>query len=140
MTNFRFIPLAVALIATSALAACNTTPAMPLGTASNNSITTPNHTAKMDAQMETMQRMHDKMMNAKTPEERSKLMTEHMKTMQEGMAMMEGMPSAGMGAMKGMPGMACEMSSHHPTMEKRMEMMQSMMEMMMDRMQATPAK
>ncbi|MEC5213876.1 hypothetical protein RCH06_002431 [Polaromonas sp. CG_9.5] len=140
MTNFRFIPLTVALIATSALAACNTAPAMPMGTASNNSMTTPDQTAKMDAQMETMQRMHDKMMNAKTPEERSKLMAEHMKTMQEGMAMMEGMPSAGMGAMKGMPGMAGDMSSHHPMMEKRMEMMQSMMKMMMDRMQPTPAK
>ena len=40
--------------------------------------------------------MHEKMMNAKTPQERSKLMAEHMKAMQNGMSMMEGM--SGMGA------------------------------------------
>jgi len=32
--------------------------------------------------------MHDKMMAAKTPEERSKLMAEHMKSMQSMMQMM----------------------------------------------------
>ena len=135
MTHFRFIPLAVALTAASALVACNTAPAMPMGTASANSMATPDQMAKMDAQMKTMQGMHEKMMNAKTPEERSKLMAEHMKTMQDGMAMMDGM-----GGMKGMQGMTGDMGARHQMMEKRMEMMQTMMKMMMDRMPAAPTK
>ena len=44
--------------------------------------------ARMDMQMKSMQEMHEKMMAAKTPEERQALMTEHMKSMQGGMAMM----------------------------------------------------
>ena len=140
MTHFRFIPLAVALISVSALTACNTAPTMPMGTASANSMATPDQMAKMDAQMKTMQGMHNKMMNAKTPEERSKLMAEHMKAMQDGMAMMDGMSGAGMGAMNGMPGMAGNMGWHHQMMEKRMEMMQTMMKMMMDRMPVAPTK
>ena len=47
--------------------------------------------ARMANQKKAMQEMHDKMMAAKTPEERSALMAEHMKTMQEGMGMMKGM-------------------------------------------------
>ena len=41
--------------------------------------------ARMANQTKAMQAMHDKMMAAKTPEERSALMAEHMKSMQEGM-------------------------------------------------------
>ncbi len=138
MTQFRFIPLALALAAAVALTACNTAPTMmPMGTASASTMPAPDQMAKMDAQMKAMQAMHDKMMNAKTPEERSKLMAEHMKTMQDGMAMMEGMSGAGMGGMKGMAG---DMGARHQMMEKRMEMMQSMMKMMMDRMPAAPAR
>ena len=48
-------------------------------------------TARMDTQMKTMGAMHDRMMAAKTPEERNALMPEHMKAMQGGMAMMAGM-------------------------------------------------
>ena len=140
MTHFRFIPLALALTAASALVACNTAPTMPMGTASANSMAMPDQMAKMDAQMKTMQGMHEKMMNAKTPEERSKLMAEHMKTMQDGMAMMDGMSGAGMGGMKGMAGMTGDMGARQQMMEKRMEMMQAMMKMMMDRMPAAPAK
>jgi hypothetical protein len=143
MTSFRFIPLALALTATSALVACNTAPMMPMGSASASSMAMPDHMAKMDAQMKTMQGMHEKMMSAKTPEERSKLMAEHMKAMQDGMAMMEGMSGAGMKGMKdmqGMQGMQGGMGTHHEMMEKRMEMMQTMMKMMMDRMPATPAR
>ena len=140
MTYFRFIPLAVALTAASALVACNTAPAMPMGAASASSMATPDYMARMDAQMKTMRDMHEKMMNAKTPEERSKLMAEHMKTMQDGMAMMDGMSGAGMGGMKGMQGMTGDMGARHQMMEKRMEMMQAMMKMMMDRMPAAPAK
>ena len=140
MTQFRFIPLALALTAASSLIACNTAPSMPMGTASANSMATPDSMAKMDAQMKTMQGMHDKMMAAKTPDERSKLMAEHMKTMQDGMKMMDGMSGAGMGDMKGMQGMTGDMAARHQMMEKRMEMMQTMMKMMMDRMSAPPAR
>ena len=88
---------------------------------------------RMDAQMKTMGAMHDQMMAAKTPEERKALMPEHMKAMQEGMAMMNGMPSGAMQSMKG------DMAAHHQTMEKRMEMMQATLQMMMDRLPAAPA-
>ena len=138
MTNFRFIPLFASLAAAIALSACNTAPTMmPMGTASANSMARPDQMGKMDAQMKMMQAMHEKMMNAKTPEERSKLMAEHMKAMQDGMAMMDGMSGAGMGGMQGMQG---DMGAHHQMMEKRMEMMQTMMKMMMDRMPAAPTK
>ena len=140
MTRFRFIPLALALTAASALVACNTAPMMPMGAAPAHAMAAPDQMAPMDAHMKTMQGMHEKMMNAKTPQERSQLMAEHMKVMQDGMAMMDGMSGAGMGGMKGMPGMQGGMGAHHQMMEKRMDMMQAMMKMMMDRMQAAPAK
>lgn len=76
-----------------------------------------------DATMKSMQAMHDKMMAAKTPEERQALMADHMKAMQDGMAMM--------GQMKGERG---GMSSE--AMGKRMDMMEMMMQMMMDRQAA----
>jgi hypothetical protein len=52
-------------------------------------------------QMKAMQAMHDKMLAAKTPEERNALMAEQMKLMQSGMGMMGRM---GPGAMAGKPG------------------------------------
>ena len=88
--------------------------------------------AGMDAHMKAMQEMHEKMMAAKTPEQRKALMAEHMKLMQGGMKMMGDMSPGGAGAMK------CDMGEQHGQMEKRMQMMQSMMQMMMDRMPATP--
>lgn len=90
--------------------------------------------ARMDTEMKAMREMHDKMMKAKTPEERNALMAEHMKAMQDGMAMMNGMSSGGTSEMQG------DMSTRHQAMEKRMEMMQTMMQMMMDRLPAAPAK
>lgn len=103
--------------------------------------------AAMEPRMKAMQEMHQKMMNAKTPEERSALMAEHMKAMQGGMSMMKGMggmagkgPMVGMGAMADAKGMPAEMAKHHKMMEERMAMMQMMMEMMMDRMPPSPAK
>ena len=134
MTHFRFIPLAIVLATASTLIACNTAPAMPMGTAAANNMATPDQMAKMDAQMKTMQGMHEKMMNAKTPEERSKLMAEHMKTMQDCMAMMGGMSGAGMGSMQGQKPMPGNMNERQQMMEKRMGMMEAMMQMMMDRM------
>ena len=98
--------------------------------------------ARMDEHMKRMHEMHEKMMQAKTPEERSALMSEHMTLMQDGMAMM-GCP--GSGGMKGHGGKhgkgprAGDMAAHHDMMEKRMDMMQSMMQMMLDRMSTAPA-
>ena len=86
--------------------------------------------AQMGAQMQAMREMHEKMMAARTPEERQALMAEHMKTMQDGMAMMGRMQS-GAGGDAGMP-MSRQM------MGQRVDMMQMMMQMMMDR-DAAPA-
>ena len=109
--------------------------------------------ADMDARMKQMQAAHEKMMAAKTPEARRALMAEHMKSMRDGMAMMDSMhgmhgkgmgggPAAGHGPGHGAapgagpgPGMPPQM------MEKRMDMMQQMMKMMMERMSMTePAR
>lgn len=96
----------------------------------------PEKMAAMDQRMKDMQAMHEKMMSAKTPEERQALMAEHMKMMQDGMAMMKQMGGMSkMGGMQGGKGMG-GMSERHQMMEKRMEMMESMMQMMMDRMQS----
>ncbi|WP_138517146.1 hypothetical protein [Rhodoferax bucti] len=107
----------------------------------------------MDVKIKAMREMHEKMMTAKTPEERKALMVDHMKTMQDSMSMMEKMDSMGgmsmMGDMKGMSskgadgkqgGMSMDMVTHHEAMQKRMEMMTTMMQMMMDRMPASPAQ
>ena len=73
----------------------------------------------------------DDIMAAKTPEERAALMQEHMKAMQDGMAMMGQMRAS----------TAADMAMDHDMMYRRMDMMETMMQMMMDRqaMQA-PAK
>ena len=96
--------------------------------------------AAMDNKMKTMQEMHEKMMNAKTPEEKKALMAEHMKTMQDGMAMMSMMGGAGMGGMQGQKPMPGNMKQRQQMLEKRMEMMETMMQMMMDGMAPPVAK
>lgn len=109
--------------------------------------------AAMDGKIKVMREMHEKMMAAKTPEERKALMGDHMNAMQDGMSIMEKMDSMGsmsmMGDMKGMSGkgadakrgdMSMDMMSHHEAMQKRMEMMTAMMQMMMDRLPASPAQ
>ena len=88
-------------------------------------------------QMKAMRDMHDKVMAAKTPEERTALMTEQMKLMKDGMTMMGGMGGMGPGAMMG--GKPNDMAARQGMMEQRMDMMQSMMQTMMDRMQSVPA-
>ena len=98
--------------------------------------------AKMDEHMKAMQAMHEKMMAAKTPEERQALMDEHMNLMQDGMGMMQQM-GAGMQGMGGMQGGKCmptNMAERHQMMEKRMQMMESMMQMMLDRLPASMTK
>jgi hypothetical protein len=97
--------------------------------------------ARMDEHMKAMRTMHDRMTRAKTPEERSALMAEHHKLMQDGMGMMGGMGPGGMGGMMGnMQGPGGDPAARQQMMEKRMEMMQSMMQMMMDRLPPVPAK
>ena len=88
-------------------------------------------------QMKAMRDMHDKLMAAKTPEERNALMDEQMKLMQNGMSMMGGMGGMGPGSMMG--GKPGDMAARQGMMEQRMDMMQSMMQMMMDRMPSVPA-
>lgn len=99
---------------------------------------------KMDAQMMDMCEMHEKMMNAKTPEERKALMADHMKVMKDGMSMMGGMSGSGMmdGPSKGSkPTSPQAMQQQMDMMQKKMGMMQTMMQMMMDRMEMQmPAK
>ena len=98
--------------------------------------------AKMDEHMKSMQAMHEKMMAAKTPEERQALMDEHMRLMQDGMGMMQQMGAGmqGMGGMQGGKGMPTNMAERHQMMEKRMQMMESMMQMMLDRLPASMTK
>ena len=84
---------------------------------------------KFEMQMQSMHRMHQKMMEAKTPEERRALAAEHMQAMHGGMHMMKSMAHEQRSGKK--PGSCAEM-------QKRMDMMQMMMEMMMDRMENAP--
>ncbi len=90
--------------------------------------------------MKSMQERHDKMMAAKTPEERQALMADHMKAMKDGMDMM-GQMKSGKSSM-GMGGGMAGTQGHHDMMSKRMDMMEMMMQMMVDREAArsAPAK
>jgi len=87
-------------------------------------------------QLKAMQVMHDKMLAAKTPEERNALMAEQMGLMQNSMGMMGRMGRMGQGAMAGKPG---DMAARQGMMEQRMDMMHSTMQLMMDRMAPAPA-
>ena len=86
---------------------------------------------QMELQTKAMREMHEKMMAAKTPEERQALVVEHLKAMQDGMAMMGQMHGGG-GARSG-EGMGDGVSMSSRMMGKRMDMMEMMMQMMMDR-------
>lgn len=95
--------------------------------------------AAMDSKMNAMREMHEKMMSAKTPEEKKALMAQHMKTMHEGMAMMSMMGGSGMAGMQGKKPMPGTMKVRQQRMERRMDMMETMMQMMMDGMPAPAA-
>jgi len=151
MATLRSIPLAAALLLAASTFA--QTPAEhaahhPADAASNagkspatkGGAAGPMSMADMDAHMKAMQAMHEKMAAAKTAQERQALMAEHMKLMQQGMAMMGGMRGGmGMGQMPGGAASApMDPQMRQQMMEKRMDMMQSMMQMMMDRIQAMP--
>ena len=155
MTSFRTL-LVIAATGTFGLLGCAQTPVDPM--ANRAGMAAPGAgaampmpaadagMARMDPQMKAMREMHEKMMAAKTPEARNALMAEHMKVMQDSMAMMSGTGPggmggmAGMGDMKGMGPMGADMAAHHKMMEKHMQMMHAMMQMMTDRMAAMPGK
>lgn len=126
--------LALTLLSASiALAGCATGPSgqehaahhPPGAAASASAMPTP---GQMDSMMKSMREMHDRMMAAKTAEERSRLMQEHMKLMQDNMAMMDRMRGG-----KGGMGMGGDMPMSPEMMGKRMDMMEMMMKMMVDR-------
>ena len=143
MTAIRtLVALSVATLATACASpdAMTTAPASP----GMSGMGAPSPMVAMEPRMKAMQEMHQKMMGAKTPAERQALMADHMKAMQDGMAMMKEMP-AGMGGMQGMAGkgdgkgMPADMAKRHQMMTDHMAMMQMMMDMMADRMPAAPA-
>lgn len=134
MALLHTISITTTLALALALAAqAQTTTARPPAPRPAASAPAADHLSMMDMQLKAMRNMHDKMLRARTAEERNALMAEHTKLMQDGMAMM--------GGMKGMPGMGTmptDIAARQQMIEKRMEMMQSMMQMMMDRMPAAP--
>jgi len=81
-----------------------------------------------------MQQMND-IKNTKNPDQRDRLIEEHMKSMQQGMKMMGGKDMK-MGMMGGKEkqgmGMDMDMKKHMKMMENRMDMMQDMMGQMME--------
>ena len=91
--------------------------------------------AGYDQQMKMMQAMHEKMAAAKTPEERTALMKDHMTTMQDGMGMMGKMGQMRGGMMGGeaMGSGKTPMPMEPEMMKRRMDMMEMMMQMMVDR-------
>jgi hypothetical protein len=137
----------IASVSSLGLLGCAQTPVGPMANAAPSSAASGmamggsgDMMAQMDTHMKMMRETHDKMMQAKSPEERNALMATHMKQMQDGMAMMGGMGSGGMAGMQGNSPTAGDMAARQQMMEKRMEMMQSMMQMMMDRMPQAPSK
>jgi len=95
---------------------------------------------QMDDHMKRMQTLHDRIMNAASPEQRQNTMQEARKEMQESMATMKptmhGGAMMGNGAMaqKGGPGAG---NAQMQMLEKRVDMMQMMMQMMMDQQEMT---
>lgn len=93
---------------------------------------------QMEEHMKKMQTLHDRMMNATTPEERQKVMDEQRKEMQGSMAMMGQMmhgsgTTGAMGTgMMGQQGKPADTGAQLQMMQKRMDMMQMMMQTMMD--------
>ena len=141
MKHVPLFTLAVALVATSAWAATDDQHAAHHAAGGASAPTAEIMPAKAypskartDAQLAAMRALHDKMVAALTPGDRTALMTEHTKTMQDGMAMMKEMEAPRVAGKRG------GMPEQHRTMEMRREMMQTMMELMMDRLPAGAAK
>ena len=109
---------ALVLAAAIALGGCASRSTMHQPGASHDSA------ARYEHQMMKMHEMHQKMMAAKTPQERQGLMADHMQAMQGGMSMMCDMNGDGMGMQKG----------RSPDMAKRcMDMKDMVTEMMRNR-------
>ena len=95
---------------------------------------------QMDDHMKRMQTLHDRMMNAASPEERQNVMQEARKEMQDSMTLMKpmmhggAMMGNGMMAQKGKPAAG---NAQTQMLEKRVDMMQMMMQMMMDQQAMT---
>lgn len=146
MSHLRHTVLTVALVAAAIGSGAQTATTGQSSTRPGASATTPgsaDQIAAMDRQIQAMRAMHEKMTSARTPEERNALMAEQMKTMQDGMAMMNMMGGSGMGGMGRMPGrrpMPGDVNQRQQMMEKRMEMMESMMQMMVDRLPPPTAR
>jgi isocitrate dehydrogenase kinase/phosphatase len=127
----RFIRqvLALAFLAISTLIACSSAPALPMAAVSASQMSASEQLAKMDAQLKTMQDVHDMVrLNAEHAEVRSKLMAYHMKSMQDGLKMIGDMQI-----------LTEDIDVRYLMNEKRMKMMQVMMDMMTDRLPALAA-
>jgi hypothetical protein len=94
---------------------------------------------EMQDRMKNMQKLMSKMRSTNDPQEREKLMQEHMTAMLEGMKSMDGMMSEGgmmgEGDMMGEGGMMGKdgMMMMHKKMLMRMKLMQEMMEQIIER-------
>lgn len=75
-------------------------------------------------QFKAMEDVHQRLMNARTPQERRGLMAEHSRAMHNAMASMEALHQRGMGHRPAMAG-------HH--LQQQLTMMHVMMRMMLDR-------
>jgi hypothetical protein len=97
--SMHVVGATVALSVAALVAACaspgatNTPPAAPAMVSMDAGA--PGPMRDMDPRMKTMQEMHQKMMDAKTPAERQTLMGDPMKAMQGGMAIMKDMHGPG---------------------------------------------
>lgn len=118
----------------------NTTAAGQPSSKKANSMTKSAETEKMAGMQNKMKEMHEKMMNAKSPDERKALMVEHMNTMKDGMAMMSMTSGFGMAGMPDKKPLTANLAQRQQMMEMRMGMMESMMQMMMDQMPQSDAK
>ena len=100
----------------------------------------------LNQQMSKMQALMRQIKRTKNPAERSKLLSEHMAMMRQGMMMMQGMGGGGMMGGMGMMGggapqaggaMSPEMMQQRlELMQNRMDMMQMMMGQMLEQQQA----
>jgi hypothetical protein len=140
MTTYRtLIALSVAALAAACVSPGSmNAPHMSSGMAQANAMPM----AANEPRMVAMKAMHEKMMGAKTPAERQALMSEHMKSMQGGMAMMHEMHARnGMGGMTSMsdgPSMQAQMARREQAMAEHTAMMSMMMDMMAERMPMAP--
>lgn len=122
------VPLAI-LLCGMALPGCAQqqrvpSPPPPPDTPLTSGMSASEHDGETERQFRAMQEIHQRMSNARTPQERRALMGEHSRVMRGAMGAMRGMHGAGM----------CHGASMHcQHMQRQMAMMHMMMQMMMDR-------